>query len=210
MMKKSILKLAVWMFALPLLFAACSETDSSVDPYENWDVRNQTYIDSIATVAKANLGDGVGEWKVIRSYKLPPLGLNEVGEVNDNVYCKIVAVGTGDKTPKFTDNVATNYRGKLVNGTVFDQSYKGVYDPTIATPIEFTLSGVITGWTTALQVMKEGDRWEMYIPYSMAYGTSGSGTIPGYSTLYFDVDLRKVIAVAENERSLAAEFEVSE
>lgn len=198
------------MFVLPLLLASCGETDSSVDPYENWDVRNQEYIDSIATVAKTNGGDEVGEWKVIRSYKLPPLEMNEVGHVNDYVYCKIVTVGQGSVTPKFTDNVATNYRGKLINGTVFDQNYKGVYDPATTTPIEFTLSGVITGWTTALQLMKEGDRWEIYIPYNMAYGTSGSSSIPGYSTLYFDVDLRKVIQVAENERSLAESFEVGE
>ncbi|MGL5273709.1 MAG: FKBP-type peptidyl-prolyl cis-trans isomerase [Phocaeicola sp.] len=205
-MKKSIQRLIVWMFALPILLASCSETDTTVDSYANWDVRNQEYIDSIAKVAKANLGDAVGQWKVIRSYKpvLPELG-DEDENVNTFVYCKVLAVGTGEVSPLFKDTVAVNYRGKLIDGTVFDQNYTGEYNPSFATPVEFAVGAVITGWTTALQHMKAGDRWEMYIPYELAYGASGSGTILGYSTLYFDVDLRKILPLKGLIRSLADE-----
>ena len=57
----------------------------------------------------------------------------------------------------------------------------------------FATSNVITGWTTALLHMQEGEHWEVYIPYQMAYGESGSGDIRGYSTLAFDVRLERVI-----------------
>ena len=85
----------------------------------------------------------------------------------------------------FTDTVAVNYRGKLINGTVFDQSYKGELNPSIAVPVEFPVSDVIVGWTTALMNMTVGSRWELYIPSELAYEEAGSGSIPGYSTLFF-------------------------
>ena len=61
--------------------------------------RNQRYIDSIATVAEANRGNGEGQWKIIRSYKLPSLGVNETGKIIDNVYCKIQKVGWKNSRP---------------------------------------------------------------------------------------------------------------
>ncbi|MGL4852067.1 MAG: FKBP-type peptidyl-prolyl cis-trans isomerase [Phocaeicola sp.] len=208
-MKKSILKLAAWMLLLPLLLASCDTTDNSVDPYENWEVRNQDYIDSIAVVAKSNLGEGVGEWKVFRSYKLPPLDMNEEGHVNDYVYCKILSVGDGD-SPLFTDSVSVNYRGRLINGSVFDQNYRGEYDPAISTPSVFVTGQLITGWTTALQHMQVGDRWELYIPHGLAYGATGSGAILAYSSLYFDLHLRKVAPLKGVTRSVEDESEVEE
>lgn len=69
-------------------------------------------------MAEANRGNGEGQWKIIRSYKLPSLGLNETGKIIDNVYCKIQKVGDGTESPIATDTVAVNYRGQLINGTV--------------------------------------------------------------------------------------------
>lgn len=78
-MNKSILWLIGLLFVTSLSIVSCSETDGTEDPYANWEERNQRYIDSIATVAEANRGNGEGQWKIIRSYKLPSLGLNETG-----------------------------------------------------------------------------------------------------------------------------------
>lgn len=192
-MNKSILWLIGLLFVTSLSIVSCSETDGTEDPYANWEERNQRYIDSIATVAEANQGNGEGQWKIIRSYKLPSLGLNETGKIIDNVYCKIQKVGDGTESPIATDTVAVNYRGQLINGTVFDQSYQGELDPETATPRKFLVGAVIAGWSTALMKgfggMKAGDQWKLYIPYPLAYGKDGTEGIPGYSTLIFDVNL---------------------
>ena len=198
-MKKSIFWVLGLLFSVSFAVSSCEETEGVVDPYFNWEERNQLYIDSIARVAQANLGDEVGQWKRILSYKQTPPNLNGSDkDVDDYVYCKILEKGTGTVKPLFTDTVATNYRGKLIplyNGSevIFDQAYQGELNPEVAVPVKLAVNGVIEGWTTALQQMVEGDRWEMYIPYNMAYGQFGKTDIPGYSTLVFDVHLVKVI-----------------
>ena len=86
-----------------------------------------------------------------------------------------------------TDKVTTHYRGTLINGQEFDSSYKR------GEPATFPVNGVIKGWTEALQLMKEGDKWRLYIPYDLAYGERGAGQdIPPYATLIFDIELIKV------------------
>ena len=175
-----------------------------IDPYTDWEERNQHYIDSIASVAKANQGNAVGQWKIIHTYKYPQQGL-VMGDVNEYVYCKVLEVGDG-ATPMFTDTVAANYCGKLIplyNGSVvtFDQSYQGELNSDVATPSIFAVSGVITGWTTALQEMKEGDRWELYVPSDLGYGDYGKNEIPGFSTLIFDLDLVEVKKLKGNPKN---------
>lgn len=99
---------------------------------------------------------------------------------------KVLTAGTG-KTPASTNNVTVNYTGKLIDGSVFDSSVQR------GQPANFGVSQVISGWTEALQLMKEGDKWMLYIPYDLAYGERGSGAqIPPYSTLIFEVELIKV------------------
>jgi FKBP-type peptidyl-prolyl cis-trans isomerase FklB len=99
---------------------------------------------------------------------------------------EIITPGTG-ATPKATDQVTTNYRGTLIDGTQFDSSYDR------NEPTTFPVNGVIKGWTEALQLMKEGAKWELYIPYNLAYGTRGAGKdIPPYATLIFEIELLKV------------------
>ena len=193
-MKKSIFWVLGLLFSVSFAVSSCEETEGVVDPYFNWEERNQLYIDSIARVAQAN----PDQWKIIHTYKFNPPVNDLSPKVNNYVYCKVLENGAGTMKPLFTDTVATNYRGKLIplyNGSevVFDQAYQGELNPEVAVPVEFAVSGVIEGWTTALQQMVEGDRWEMYIPYNMAYGQYGNSNIPGYSTLIFDVHLVKVI-----------------
>jgi FKBP-type peptidyl-prolyl cis-trans isomerase FklB len=99
---------------------------------------------------------------------------------------KVIKEGTG-KTPKLTDTVSTHYRGTLLDGTEFDSSYKR------NEPAEFPVSGVIKGWTEALQLMKEGAKWVLYVPPKLAYGERGAGGIIGPNeTLIFEIELLKV------------------
>jgi len=85
--------------------------------------------------------------------------------------------------PKLDDKVLVHYRGRLINGTEFDSSYKR------GKPAAFQVNKVIKGWTEALQLMKQGDHWQLFIPSELAYGTKGAGTIiPPNSTLIFDIE----------------------
>lgn len=96
---------------------------------------------------------------------------------------KVLASGTG-ATPGPNDKVKCNYVGTLIDGTEFDNSYKR------GEPIVFPVGGVIKGWTEALQMMKVGDKWQLFIPSDLGYGDSGMGqTIPPSSTLIFEVEL---------------------
>ena len=95
---------------------------------------------------------------------------------------KVITNGTGAK-PKTTDAVIVHYKGTLIDGTVFESSYDG------GEPISFTVGGVIKGWTEALQLMPVGSKWILYIPYDLAYGPTGSGKIPPYTPLVFEVEL---------------------
>ncbi|WP_278454314.1 FKBP-type peptidyl-prolyl cis-trans isomerase [Phocaeicola plebeius] len=112
---------------------------------------------------------------------------------------RIIEVGKEEGlTPLFTDSVSVYYRGKLINGTVFDQNYTGDLDEKIHVPTHFALQanqtdGLIVGWITALQWMKEGERVELYIPAALGYGTQNQSSIPANSVLIFDLKLEKVI-----------------
>lgn len=94
-----------------------------------------------------------------------------------------------DKKPSATDNVKCHYEGRLINGTVFDSSYKR------GEPAVFPLNGVIAGWTEGVQLMGEGAKYRFFIPYHLAYGERGAGqSIPPYAALIFDVELIEVMA----------------
>ena len=98
----------------------------------------------------------------------------------------ILESGTG-ATPELTSTVETHYEGTLIDGTVFDSSYER------GESISFPVNGVIPGWTEALQLMKEGDIWELVIPSELAYGAAGAGgAIEPHATLKFKIELIKV------------------
>ncbi len=96
---------------------------------------------------------------------------------------KVIKAGTGKK-PKINDTVTTHYRGTLVDGTEFDSSYRR------GQPVSFPVSGVIPGWTEALQLMEEGAKWQLFIPPNLAYGERGMGGVIGpNATLIFEIEL---------------------
>lgn len=95
---------------------------------------------------------------------------------------EVLTQGSGAK-PEATDSVTVNYLGKLLDGTEFDNSYKR------GQPITFQLSGVIRGWTEALQLMPVGSKYRLFIPQQLGYGTQEMGSIPAGSVLIFEVEL---------------------
>ena len=100
---------------------------------------------------------------------------------------EVITSGTGRK-PKATDKVKCHYEGTLIDGTVFDSSYRR------GEPAVFPLNGVIKGWTEGLQLMSEGAKYRFYIPFALAYGANGAGaSIPPYAALIFDVELLEVL-----------------
>lgn len=100
---------------------------------------------------------------------------------------EVLTEGTG-RSPKATDTVRCHYHGTLIDGTVFDSSYQRNQ------PADFGLNQVIAGWTEGVQLMKEGAKYRLYLPYNLAYGEHGAGnSIPPYAALIFDVELLKVL-----------------
>lgn len=100
---------------------------------------------------------------------------------------QVLKEGNG-KSHKATDQVKCHYEGTLINGKIFDSSYRR------NEPATFPLNGVIAGWTEGLQLMKEGAKYRFFIPFNLAYGTRGAGQdIPPYAALIFDVELIEVI-----------------
>ena len=111
----------------------------------------------------------------------------EVTTTPSGLQYEVLQQGTG-RQPKASDTVRCHYEGRLIDGTVFDSSYRrGV-------PADFGLRQVISGWTEGVQLMKEGAKYRFFIPYNLAYGEHGAGAdIPPYAALIFDVELIEVL-----------------
>ena len=193
------------------LFTSCEET-AEVDEYAHWEERNDAFIQAVAQLAEQNAD---GQWLKLLSHKLNDTdreGNTVVWDADDYIYCHIEKEGTGTVRPLISDSVKVNYRGRLMptdleleditkaiaqgttlQGKVFDESYKGELNPLLNKPQHFSVKGVITGWTTALVHMNEGDHWRVYIPSSLGYEDTDKGNIPAYSALIFDINLVDVI-----------------
>lgn len=113
---------------------------------------------------------------------------DEVNVTESGLQYEVIATGEGEK-PTAESTVRVHYHGSLVSGDVFDSSVDR------GQPAEFPVGGVIAGWTEALQLMTEGTKWKLFIPYNLAYGERGSqGAIPPYATLIFEVELLAIIS----------------
>jgi len=186
---------------------SCSKDESEAGEYDNWQARNQAYVDSIARLAK----EGKDNWHRTLVYHVT----KEYADAhpNDNnvyVYIQNLIKGTGSKTPLFSDSVRVFYRGRLIpsksypDGRMFGQSFteKSIYaiDERTSVPTLLAVKENVPGFCQALQEMVEGDIVHMVIPWSMGYGaTSTNSSIPDYSALVFDVQLVKVYERGENK-----------
>lgn len=113
---------------------------------------------------------------------------DEVTVTESGLQYEVLATGEGEK-PTASSTVRTHYHGTFINGDIFDSSVDR------GQPAEFPVGGVIAGWTEALQLMTEGSKWRLFVPYSLAYGERGSqGAIPPYATLVFEVELLAVVS----------------
>jgi len=122
-----------------------------------------------------------GEKFLAENLKKPNVHVSKSG-----LQYEILTEGKGRK-PGIADSVKVHYEGKLLDGTVFDSSIKR------GEPIQLMCNQVIAGWTEALQLMNEGSKFRLYIPYFLAYGENAAGPqIPPFSTLIFEVELIKV------------------
>lgn len=111
---------------------------------------------------------------------------NEVTTLESGLQYEILKTGEGPK-PSLNDQVTTHYHGTLIDGTVFDSSVDR------GEPATFPVSGVIKGWTEALQLMSVGSKWKLFVPYDLAYGERGAGPKIGpFTTLIFEVELIKI------------------
>ncbi|MFT5513545.1 MAG: FKBP-type peptidyl-prolyl cis-trans isomerase FklB [Bacteroidia bacterium] len=125
--------------------------------------------------------------KVGEKYLADNASKEDVVTMPSGLQYKVITVGTGPK-PVDGDNVTTHYTGKFVDGKVFDSSVSR------GEPATFGVNQVIKGWTEALKLMPEGSKWELYIPYDLAYGAQGRPPqIPEYSMLIFEIELIKVV-----------------
>ncbi|MEG2150560.1 MAG: FKBP-type peptidyl-prolyl cis-trans isomerase [Bacteroidaceae bacterium] len=193
-MNKSFYLLITVLFVSSLSLTSCKET-KEVDEYgSDWRVRNEQFMDSLRTAYQAQ-PVGAGPLMEITPMSKPH-------DVNYRIYAKAVKgyEGIGEMA-LYNDTVEVYYRGTLINNKMFDQNFKGTNpDPEINVPLKslvnsFVQRGGVSGWTDVLQHMRVGDRWVVYFPWQVAYGSAGSlPKIPGYSTLIFDMNLISITA----------------
>lgn len=212
-------KVAMMAVALLALLSSCSETDDTVEEYPNWQSKNEAFFNSKYNAARQQSSAGSTEWKVIKTYARQGSTTNTP---TDHIIVRVLREGLGSGCPLYTDSVRVHYRGQLLASTthvdkndselgfVFDKSWStDVFDEEVSVPAKLGVGSVVDGFATALQHMHIGDRWLVYIPYQLGYGSTGSSTIPAYSTLVFDIALAayyragtKVPAWTANEASL--------
>lgn len=179
-----------------LVLTSCSEKLEAGE-WDNWQARNQHYVDSIARLADS----GVDGWK-----RLCAFNINDSVEAlkpnnNHYVYYKVLETGEGAYNPQFRDSIRVHYMGRLIptvtypQGMVFGKSYS-TYTLNEATdvPALMAVNENVVGFATASLHMVEGDRWQLVIPYYLGYGTTkpSQADIPGYSALIFDAKVARV------------------
>lgn len=190
------LVMAAAVLILSACLTSCKESEEEGE-YDNWQSRNEHFIDSIASVAKSNRD---GSWTVLKSFALSDnFPMTEASQYY--IYVQKQESGSGAESPLYADSVRVHYCGRLIptsahpQGYVFDKSYStNTFNPLTDVPTLFCVGQTVVGFATALMNMVEGDRWKVYIPYQLGYGTttSSSSSVPAYSTLIFDIQLAKI------------------
>ena len=191
---------------------SCSESDEE-EEFANWQSKNESYFTQIYTQAETAIKSGDDSWKIIPVYSKD--ATSSAKYMSDYIVAHVETEGTGTESPIYSDQVRVHYRGNFIpsksysNGFQFDSSWTGEYNLKTMMPSSFSVSGTILGFTTALMNMHKGDRWTVYVPYNLAYGTSDytpkdsqgnvtGSTIPAYSMLKFDLTLIDFIHKGES------------
>lgn len=196
-------------------FTACEETEVTDPEYADWQARNAAWFatrmnearNAIAQ-ARADYGDDWEAhcaWRMYRNYARSPEPEVAVA-ATDSICVEILESGTGTARPLYTDSVRVNYIGRLMptdrypDGYVFDHSGLSenpadVFSNSLGAPTKLAVSGTVEGFTTALQMMRVGDRWRIYIPQELGYGDSPVGSVPAYSATSFEVQLKGIYPV---------------
>ena len=170
------------------LFTSCSEENTEEDEYANWQERNEAKTDQWA--AQAN--NGTYQKLLTYTKEASTSGL----ENSDYIYYEVLERGEGTESPIYTDTIRVAYRGRLIpsksysEGYVFDQTFLNDFDWNTADMTDMVANALVTGFSTAVMNMHAGDRWRVYIPYQLGYGTTATNSIPGYSNLTFDIALK--------------------
>ena len=190
--RKAMLLLPFCVAALALSLSSCSESDDTVVEYPDWQNRNVTYWDSLYTATQAKVNSGDTTWKIIKSFSVE----DTLSSPNtDYIIANVQTAGTGSGCPLYTDSVRVRYTGQLLpstsypNGYIFDTTNKSNAADSISGVADFKVSGLTSGFATAVQNMHIGDVWEVYIPWTLGYGTTATSSIPGYSVLRFRIQL---------------------
>lgn len=191
--------LAVALFAVFGL-ASCSEEDDTVEEFPNWQARNDAFFNSLtdSVLNLLELNPARTDWKRIKSWSKSD---SIEGSNSDYIIVKVIEEGApASATPLYTDTVTVHYLGRLLPsvsypyGYVFDQSYYGNYYDDVSKPLQMAIGNsggnmLVDGFATALQHMRRGDHWMVYIPYQLGYGSQSQTGVPAYSTLIFDLRL---------------------
>lgn len=181
------------LLLLVLVFTSCEETVTATK-YENWQPRNEAFMDSLQQVYDAKRDPAL--------QMITPL----TDPYKKIFYKDITPAGTKlGATPLYTDSVQVYYRGNLITGEVFDYNFAGKepnpaidiatgyyvnpYIGSDAISASSSFKRLTVGLSDVLQHMQEGQRWEVYIPSELCYQERGKGNIPGYSALTFDLQL---------------------
>jgi len=189
------------VLAIAIAFLCSCKESKEIGEYDNWKERNEEFIENIASLCQNYITQGItpqnakkGDMFRLLSYKLDPA--KEWG-VSSYIYCQVLDdKRTGSVSPLSTDSVLINYRLRLMptekypNGQIADQSFKTAQlDPAVNIPASFQISELVTGVTTALTNMMEGDTWRIYVPTGLGYGINERTNIPRYSALVFEINL---------------------
>ena len=186
------------LLLLALVFTSCEETKEA-SKFDDWRPRNEAFIDSLEQVYKVGTNPKL-------KYIVP------LTDNRDKIYYEDITPDSVKSklgaTPIYSDSVQVYYRGSYIFGDTFDQNFQGkdpkpefdepldcYVSPYVDRPQGWPITTVISGWGEVLQHMQVGERWRVYLPYQYGYGTSASGSIPGYSTLIFDMQLQGILPV---------------
>lgn len=207
---KKFLLLLPFLFFLAGVWVSCEEVEEA-GKYDNWRERNEAFADSIKRLTGENYvatGEQADAMELGKLYAIQTTASTTEGM--QYVYCKKLVRNAAGERPLYTgyhSMVSSFYYGTLITGDRFDGNFKGygaldkdipwngtMKEPTaFDSPLSFSVSGVISGWTAALQYMRTGERWMLYIPWQSAYGESGQSDIRGYSALTFDLVLDSIV-----------------